>query len=275
VLDPFVLASLRYGVGVLLFVVILWLIEGREALRYGGRFPRAVVAGLFGFVGFNVLVWWGLVHTHPEHASLIMTLQTPLTALVVWLLHALRPSRFTMGCMAVAFAGVALVITKGDPAAMLQGGSLVGDLLVLGGALSWLVYTLMGQGFGGWSPLRMTVLTCIPGTIGLIAVNALTIAAGWSQMPSMEQILSVKWQLAYFIVFTVVLGVLSFNNAVRHAGPLNTMLTLNLIPVAVFAIEAGLGRTYSAIELGGAAIVIAALVANNFHIRRRQTSAPS
>jgi drug/metabolite transporter (DMT)-like permease len=73
----------------------------------------------------------------------------------------------------------------------------------------------------------------------------------------------------------VVLGVLSFNNAVRHAGPLNTMLTLNLIPVAVFAIEAGLGRTYSAIELGGAAIVIAALVANNFHIRRRQTSAPS
>jgi drug/metabolite transporter (DMT)-like permease len=80
-------------------------------------------------------------------------------------------------------------------------------------------------------------------------------------------VLSVKWQIGYFVVFTVVLGVLGFNNGVKHLGALNTMLMLNLIPVIVFVIEAQLGRSYAAIELLGAALVIGALVANNLFLR--------
>jgi drug/metabolite transporter (DMT)-like permease len=135
------------------------------------------------------------------------------------------------------------------------------------GAVSWVTYTMAGHHFSGWSPLRMTVLTCIPGTIGLVAINAFTIASGYSALPSFEQIWSVKWQLAYFVVFTVVLGVLGFNNGVKYLGALNAMLMLNLIPIIVFAIEAWLGRSFAAIEIGGAAIVIGALAANNLYLR--------
>jgi hypothetical protein len=45
------------------------------------------------------------------------------------------------------------------------------------------------------------------------------------------------------------------------------MLMLNLIPVIVFAIEAWLGRSYAAIELVGAGVVIGALAANNLYLR--------
>ena len=96
---------------------------------------------------------------------------------------------------------------------------------------------------------------------------ALTIATGVSVLPSPEQIWSVKWQLAYFVVFTVVLGVLGFNNGVRYLGALNAMLLLNLIPIIVFGIEIGLGRSFALIEFGGAALVIGALVANNLYLR--------
>ena len=268
VLDPFFLGSSRYCVGVLLFIAILWLAEGRPALRYGGRFLPAAVFGLVGFCGFNILVWWGLAYTRPEHASIIMALQTPMTALAVWLARGLRPAPFTVGCIAAAIGGVLLVVTKGNLAHAFQGGSLVGDLLVFLGALSWVIYTMAGHHFSGWSPLRMTVLTCIPGTIGLVAVNAFTIGMGYSVLPTLEQVWSVKWQLAYFIVFTVVLGVLGFNNGVKYLGALNAMLMLNLVPIIVFAIEAWLGRSFAAIEIGGAAIVIGALVANNLYLRR-------
>jgi len=78
---------------------------------------------------------------------------------------------------------------------------------------------------------------------------------------------SVKWQLGYFVVFTVVLGVLGFNNGVKHLGALNAMLMLNLIPIMVFSIEAWLGRSFAAVEIGGAAVVITALVANNLYMR--------
>ena len=267
VLDPFFLGSARYSIGVLLFIAILWIAEGRQALRYNGRFLPAAVYGLVGFCGFNILVWWGLFYTRPEHASIIMALQTPMTALAVWLTRGLRPAPFTVGCIAVAIAGVLVVVTKGDLAHVFAGGSLLGDLLVFLGAVSWVTYTMAGAHFPGWSPLRMTVLTCIPGTFGLIAINAFTIAMGYSAMPTLDQIWSVKWQLAYFVVFTVVLGVLGFNNGVRYLGALNAMLMINLVPIIVFAIEAWLGRSFAAVEIGGAAIVIGALVANNLYLR--------
>jgi drug/metabolite transporter (DMT)-like permease len=73
-------------------------------------------------------------------------------------------------------------------------------------------------------------------------------------------------------VGTVVLGVLGFNAAARRLGPLNTMLMLNLIPIGVFGIEAALGRSFAAIELAGAAVVIGALVANNLYLRGVSTS---
>ena len=114
-------------------------------------------------------------------------------------------------------------------------------------------------------------IACIPGTVGLIAINAFTIGMGYSALPTFEQLWSVKWQLGYFVVFTVVLGVLGFNNGVKYLGALNAMLMLNLIPIIVFAIEAWLGRVFSTVELGGAAIVIAALAANNFYMRRGKT----
>ncbi len=266
-LDPFFLGSARYAIGVLLFIAILWIAEGRKALRYGGRFLPATVYGLFGFTAFNTFVWWGLAYTRPEHASIIMALQTPMIALAVWLTRGLRPAPFTVACITVAIGGVLVVVTKGDLLQAFAGGSLVGDLLVFLGAVSWVIYTMAGHHFSGWSPLRMTVLTCIPGTVGLVAVNALTIATGYSVLPSFEQIWSVKWQIAYFVVFTVVLGVLGFNNGVRYLGALNAMLLLNLIPIIVFSIEIGLGRSFAMIEFGGAALVICALAANNFYLR--------
>jgi drug/metabolite transporter (DMT)-like permease len=274
VLDPFFLGSVRYSIGVLLFITILWVAEGKEALRYNGRFLKAAVFGMFGFCAFNIFVWCGLAYTRPEHASIIMALQTPMTALAVWFTRGLRPAPITVGCVAMAIGGVLLVVTKGDLVHGFEGGSLFGDLLVFLGAVSWVVYTMASTQFSGWSPLRMTVLTCIPGTIGLIAINAFTIGMGYSTLPTLDQVWSVKWQLAYFVVFTVVLGVLGFNNGVKYLGALNAMLMLNLIPIIVFAIEAWLGRSFAAIEIGGAAVVIGALVANNLY-QRSASSRPS
>ena len=189
--------------------------------------------------------------------------------MLVWLARGQRPARFTLGCVVLAFAGVVLVVTKGQPYAAFEGGALVGDLLILLGALSWTTYTLGGAWkFPGWSPLRMTVLTCIPGTVGLLIANIVAIAVGAAHVPTMDAIASVGWQIAYFSVGTVVLGVLGFNAAARRLGPLNTMLMLNFIPIGVFAIEAALGRSFSAIEIGGAGVVVGALVANNLYLRR-------
>ena len=272
-LDAYALGSLRYLVGIALFVLLLVAFEGRQALRYDGRFWLATLYGLIGITGFNLFVWIGLGYTRPEHASIIMALQTPLTALAVWLTRGQRPAVFTLGCVLLAFMGVVLVVSKGNLSAAIGDAELLGDLLILCGAIAWTAYTLAGAWkFTGWSPLRMTVLTCIPGAVGLVLANVVAIVVGAASIPALESITGVAWQIAYFSIGTVVLGVLGFNAAARRLGPLNTMLMLNLIPIGVFGIEAALGRSFHALEIAGAAIVIGALVANNIYLRGASTS---
>lgn len=265
--DAFALGSIRYGLGVALLVAVLWLAEGARALRYDGRLAATIGAGLLGITGFNGLVWFGLMFSRPEHGAIIMALQTPLTALAVWLVHGHRPRTFTVACITAAIAGVLLVVTKGDPAHMFDGGLLLGDLLIVAGAVCWVAFTMVSGRFKGWSPLRFTVLTCIPGGIGLVILNLLAVAGGIASVPGAADVAAIGWQIAYFVLFSVVLGVLAFNQSVRHFGPLNTMLMLNLIPVCVFAIETALGRRFAPVEIGGAALVIGALVANNLYLR--------
>ena len=267
-IDAFSLGTLRYVLGLAVFSALLWAIEGRQAFRYGTRLWPAIGFGVFGITGFNTLVWYGLNFTRPEHAGILMALQTPLIALSLWVLRGQRPAAFTLGCVAVAIGGVILVVTKGDPARAFEGGSLLGDVLVLLGAVCWVAYSMAGGRFTGWSSLRMTTLTCIPGGIGLLLANATAVATGFVPMPSLEAIGQVWWQVTYFALGSVVLGVLGFNAGVKHLGALNAMLMVNLVPVGVFAIEAALGRRYETIELAGAAVVIGALVANNLYLRK-------
>jgi drug/metabolite transporter (DMT)-like permease len=272
-MDAYSLGSVRYLFGIALFIALLVALEGRAALRYEGRFGAASVFGLLGITAFNLFVWLGLALTRPEHASVILALQTPLTALAVWLVRGHRPAAFTLGCVAAAFLGVVLVITKGEARVVFAGGELLGDLLVLCGAISWMAYTLgVSWKFPNWSPLRMTVLTCIPGTGGLLVANAVAIGVGVSTIPTIEAIAALGWHIAYFSIASVVLGVLGFNAAARRLGPLNTMLMLNFIPIGVFGIEAALGRSFAAVEIAGALLVIGALVANNLYLRGASTS---
>jgi drug/metabolite transporter (DMT)-like permease len=273
-IDAFALGSLRYGLGTIVLALLLVLSEGPRALRYDRKLVPAIVLGIVGITGFNALVWAGLSYTRPEHAALIVQMQSPLSALALWLLRGQRPAGFTLACVA-AVAGVAIVVTKGDASTLVSGmhaGVLLGDLLVLLGALAWVIYATYSSTFAGWSALRMTVLTCIPGTLGLLLVQAIAIASGVGTLPGMTALVAVGWQIAYFVLGSVVLAMLGFNAAARHIGPLNALLMLNLIPVGVFAIEAALGRSFTAIELGGAGLVIAALAANNLYLRGRSTS---
>jgi len=269
----------RYALGVAALVLLLAAVEGRTALRYSGRFGAASLFGLIGIAGFNLFVWVGLGFTLPEHASLILALQTPMTALAVWVLRGQRPANFTLGCVALALAGVLLVVTRGEPLAafadLARGRGLLGDVLVFCGAVSWMVYTLAVSRFPGWSPLRYTTLTCIPGFAGLVAANVVAVAIDAATVPGWADLAAVAWQIVYFAFGTVVLGVLAFNAATRRLGPLNIMLILNLVPVGVFGIEAALGRSFSPAELTGAGMVVAALVANNLFLRQCRNSAIS
>ena len=271
-LDAFWLSSIRYGVAAPLFVAILCWREGAAALHYRGRFLKAAFYGIVGFSGFSILVFIGLSRSRPEHAAIIMALQTPIAAFAHWALKGTRPANFTLGCVTVAILGVFLVITKGDPVHAFDGGTFMGDLLIFLGAMSWIAYTIGAVSFPGWSALRFTTLTCLPGTAGILAITGIAALGGYTSAPAAATVVSVTWELAYLAILTVVLAVLFWNMAIGYLGALNAMLLGNLVPVVTFAIRILQGHRFETIELAGAGLVVAALIANNLYLRGRMVT---
>jgi drug/metabolite transporter (DMT)-like permease len=268
-LDAFWVSAIRYGTAALLFVAILCWREGVAALRYHGKLLQASFFGVMGFTGFSILVFIGLARSRPEHGAIIMALQTPIAAFAHWMLKGARPASFTLGCVAIAIIGVFMVITKGDLVHTFAGGTFIGDVLIFLGAMSWVVYTIGAVSFPGWSALRFTTLTCLPGTVGIFVVTGIATLSGYVSIPAGATLASVGWELAYLALFTAVLAVLFWNMAIGYLGALNTMLLGNLVPVVTFAIRILQGHRFEAIELGGAALVVAALIANNLYLRGR------
>jgi drug/metabolite transporter (DMT)-like permease len=265
--DAFNLTALRYAAAALLLLAVLAAVEGRRALRLDGRGLRLFLLGTLGFAGFNLLAYAGLNHAGAESASLITALSPLLMALVLWARGDGRPARATLVALGVAIFGVLLVIGHGDPLSVFRGALGWGDLLVLGGVASFILYTVGARDVPGFSPLRYTALTASLGWLSIAAATAVADATGGAHLPSGGDVRAALPQLAYITILGAVVAVTTWNIAASRIGPQNAALFLNLMPVTTFAIEIARGYRAGAAELGGAALTVLALVGGNIASR--------
>ena len=272
--DAFHLTSVRYLAASAVFLALLAAVEGRGALSTDGRTRELWLLGTIGFAGFNLLTYVALDHIRAQDAALIVATSPVITVLVLWALGSGRPRAPQLLLTAVAFAGVALVISHGDPS-QLGGSDALWQLLVLGGVLGWTAYTLAAaRRFPDFSPLRYTAVTASLGTLSLVAITALVALAGGVGSPSVDDYAAEWWRLLYVAGPAAVVAVLAWNEGVRRIGPANGALFINLVPVVTFAIAIGQGYRPGAAELGGAALTVAALVGANLSGRAQARVRP-
>jgi drug/metabolite transporter (DMT)-like permease len=272
-IDAFPLSTVRYALAAALWLIVLVALEGRGSLRLDGRGWRLFWLGSLGFAGFNLLAYTGLAHARPETASLIVALGPLLTALVLWHRTKMRPAPATFALLGVALLGVALVVSAGHPSSILHGALGWGEVLVLAGVLSFILYSLGAAEFASYSPLRYTALTAALGWLTIAGATLVAIATGLVEAPTAAQLTSVWPQIAYLAIPGAFVAVFTWNAAIRAIGPQNAVLFSNLIPVTTFAIEIVRGYRPNVAELLGAALTIGALVASNLLARRTEPSA--
>jgi len=268
--NAFPLSTIRYALAAALWLVVLVVLEGRESLRLDGRGWRLFWLGSLGFAGFNLFAYTGLAHARPETASLIVALGPLLTALVLWHRTKVRPARTTFVMLGIALLGVALVVSAGHPSSILHGALGWGEVLVLAGVFSFVLYGLGAAEFRGFSPLRYTALTAGLGWLTIAGATLVAIATGLVGAPTAGQLTSVWPQIAYLAIPGAFVAVLTWNAAIKAIGPQNAVLFSNLIPVTTFAIEIARGYRPNVAELLGAALTIGALVASNLLARRTE-----
>ena len=266
--NAFPITTVRYFVAAAIWLVVLALVEGRRALNPGRDTVRLFWLGSLGFAGFNLLGFTGLAHARPQSAALIVALQPLMTAMILWRRTGKRPSAVTFGFMTVALAGVALVISGGHPTTIVTGSLGWGDALVFAAVLSFTFYGLGAASVPHLSALRYTTLTAALGWFTIAAATLTATLLGLVPAPSVHQLVDVSPQIAYLALPGAVIAVLAWNMSIGLIGARNAALFANLIPVTTFVIEIVRGSRPNPVEIGGAVLTIAALVANNLVSRR-------
>jgi drug/metabolite transporter (DMT)-like permease len=170
--------------------------------------------------------------------------------------------------MLAALCGVGLVISRGQWSFLTSGKVGYGDLMVLAAYLGWVLYTMFVRHFTGWSPLRFTTLTVLPGAAVVLVIAVGAAATGLARTPSLAQVGDSWWQLLYMIAGSGIASVLSWNASVQRLGAQNAILFMNLVPVVTLVIEIAQGNGVNDAELAGASLTIGALVVNNLLSRR-------
>ena len=273
-IDAFQITSFRYLVASAAFLALLAAVEGTRAIRTAGRGRELWLLGTLGFAGFNLLTYVALEHARPQDAALIVATSPVVTVLVLWAQGKGRPRGAQLGLIGLAFLGVVLVISHGDPS-RLGGDAGAWELVALAGVFGWVAYTLGARRFPDFSPLRYTAITAPLGTISVVGITALVTVLGGSHVPSPGDLADHWWRLLYIAGPAAVLAVLAWNEGVRRLGPADGTLFINLVPVIAFAIAIAQGYRPGAVEFAGAALTIAALVGANLAGRRQASARPS
>ncbi|MCA1553201.1 MAG: EamA family transporter, partial [Chloroflexi bacterium] len=156
----------------------------------------------------------------------------------------------------LSFAGLYLIINNSFTSNTLSLGSqtIVGDLLMLGGAISWALYTLLSK------PLLTEYSSLTYTTWSMAAGAPLILLLGVPDLltTNFAAVQPLVWIILFFsALFAISIGYLIWNNGVHHLGQSRTAVYSNIIPVVAFILSVFLlGETVTLAKLVGAVVVL-------------------
>jgi drug/metabolite transporter (DMT)-like permease len=273
-IDPFYFTIIRYGSVTLILVAILLWKEGKQAFRFEGKGLHLWFFGTMAFTVYNLFIFWGedlLGESGVMVASIMESLMPMISIVIVWMFFKKRPHLFTLVCVLVSFIGAILVITKGDIKTFLGATDhFIPSLLILIAVIGWVIYTMGGSEFSGWSALRYSTLSCLLGTVTAVLFVAVATLFGFISVPSGSAIKAVSPHLLFMIIFPGVIALLGWNIGVSILSPLNGLLFINFVPVTTLSISIFQGNPVTMFDLLGTALIIVSLVSNNILVRMLQ-----
>lgn len=262
---PAVIAVSRFATAALL----LWLwamLSGRPVRRpRRADLPLVLVLGATVVFAYNLFFLYGVRHSTAADGSVLVPGLIPVaTALLAWAVRGERPPRRAQLGLAVAFAGLVLVAS---PAGGVGSGRVLGDVLFVGAAISWSVYTLAGRrATAQYGSVSANVYATAAGTLLLLPVTFLD---GWS--PLLHAPAGALAGIAYLSVIGTVLGFVAFYEGVRLIGAARASSFALLVPIfgvlsSVLVLHEPLRAT---LALGGAIVICGLWLAESRRVQAR------
>ncbi|MBM3502271.1 MAG: DMT family transporter [Alphaproteobacteria bacterium] len=164
----------------------------------------------------HVFLFYGLESTTAINASIQIGGMPVATVALAVLLTRERVDWRVLAGMALGFAGVGLVIARGDPAALLRLEINTGDALVMAAVWSWAAYCVMlGRLPHGIDGRGLLLAMAVIGLVILTPLYIAELASGDHMVISTATVLSIL----YVGIFPSVIGNMLWQYGVRLLGP--------------------------------------------------------
>jgi drug/metabolite transporter (DMT)-like permease len=224
-LAPLAYNAIRVAVAAVALVIVARL--AREAWPRGRDLAVLLGLGLLGNGVYQLFFIAGISRTRAGTAALMLAAGPAFTALLGRVRGTERIRPLGMMGIALSVGGVALVLFGNAQNAGEGGSSLVGALLVLCGALSWALYTVLLQPYTHrYGGLSLSAATMAGGALPLLLLGMADIArTEFSTVP-----LGAWGAVAYSGLLALVVAYFLWYRGVRILGPTRTAMYANLQP---------------------------------------------
>jgi drug/metabolite transporter (DMT)-like permease len=227
---PLSFAALRFVIASITLVPLLRWREG-SLMVPKGMFWRLVLLGIVGHTLYQCLFVQGLSRTSTANSAMILSTTPAFVALTGAIIGIERITRRMAAGIVIASLGIIVVMVSRGASFSLR--TVAGDLLSLASALCWVVYVLgMRTLAGRISSLRLTTLTMIAGTPGLV-----TIAAHDLMHINLFELSGVVWfGLLFSAWFSMVIAYVLYSRSVQRIGAVQTSIHGSVIPLIAAAV---------------------------------------
>jgi drug/metabolite transporter (DMT)-like permease len=258
-IGPFITAFLRWFGATLIMLPFLYRSKTACLAFVRQNVGLWLTLGILGMGICGGFVYWALTLTTASNATLIYTTSSLFIILFQWLFQGRQlVCREILGMM-IAFAGVATIVLKGNPQALLHLGFNIGDLGVLMAAVAFAAYSLLlrNEAAGAMPPLSLFGLLAASGAVVLFPPALIELAAGGPVPDSASD-----WmKLAGIIAFASLAAFYCFQHSVRIFGPAKAGVTLYLMPpVSIILAVLFLGESFEPYHAAGMLLVLGGVV---------------
>jgi drug/metabolite transporter (DMT)-like permease len=258
---PFSAAFLRFAVAASLLLVLTIRHEGRLPRINRNQFIGLLFLGMTGVFAYNAFFFKGLQLISAGRASLIIANNPVFITLFAALIFKEKLSWLKAGGILLSVTGALIVISKGDPAALLRGGVGWGEILIFGCVASWVAYSLIGKTImKDLSPLVAVTYSALIGTAALFIP-----AVAEGMVREVPHYTVLDWVcISYLGVFGTVLGFVWYYEGIKALGPTRAGQFINFVPVcAILLAFFILGEPITWSLLVGAGFVITGVSLTN------------
>lgn len=256
---PFTTAFIRWMGSALIILPFLWADRRAGVAFVRSHFGLWLWLGVLGMGICGGFVYWALTLTTASNATLIYTTSSLFIILLQWMFQGRPIGMRELGGMAIAFAGVGVIVFQGSLEKLSAFRFNIGDLGILGAAIAFALYSLSLRhpATRQVKPLALFALLAVSGAFVLLPPALYEVLTGGLLPDSGDDWL----KLAGIILFASLAAFYCFQHSVQVFGPAMAGITLYLMPpVSIVMAVAFLGERFETYHAVGIVLVMGGLV---------------